>query len=248
MRVLNIISLIVPLTTIAWIIPQHVSAQQTADNAKNFYDELLPYGTWVDHAQHGYIWIPKVDPGFRPYATFGYWVFTNDGWTWLSYYPWGWATFHYGRWGNDVHIGWFWVPDNEWGPAWVIWKRSPGYYGWAPLSPGISVTVAFGNEYDEGNERWIFVKESYITRRNVSRYFLFRTGNDAIIENSTLILNVQNDKRRSVNGVTGPDRYDVERATRTTVYAVVVWETDQPGPIQRNGDLEIYRPVGQKKE
>jgi hypothetical protein len=27
------------------------------------------------------------------------------------------------------------VPDNEWGPAWVSWRTSPDYFGWAPLPP-----------------------------------------------------------------------------------------------------------------
>ena len=28
-------------------------------------------------------------PGFTPYSTNGYWVFTNEGWTWVSDYSWG---------------------------------------------------------------------------------------------------------------------------------------------------------------
>ncbi len=64
---------------------------------------------------------------------------TEYGWTWLSDYPWGWAPFHYGRWDFDNSFGWFWIPGNEWGPAWVTWRRANGYYGWAPMSPGINL-------------------------------------------------------------------------------------------------------------
>jgi len=43
---------------------------------------------------------------------------TDDGMTWVSDYNWGWAPFHYGRWDYNDSYGWFWIPDNEWGPAW----------------------------------------------------------------------------------------------------------------------------------
>ena len=47
----------------------------------------------------------------------------------------GWVAFHYGRWINTDAYGWAWVPGNEWGPAWVDWRRSDEYAGWAPLPP-----------------------------------------------------------------------------------------------------------------
>src|SRR3569833_588337 len=63
-----------------------------------FYDELSPYGSWIDYPDYGYVWAPAVDNDFRPYATNGSWVYSDYGWTWASGYDWGWATFHYGRW------------------------------------------------------------------------------------------------------------------------------------------------------
>ena len=66
---------------------------------QTFYDELLPYGEWIYTSEYGYVWRPYVDnqEGFRPYSSKGNWVYTDLGWTWVSDYRWGWATFHYGR-------------------------------------------------------------------------------------------------------------------------------------------------------
>ena len=100
---------------------------------QSFYDALSPYGQWIDNPQYGYVWMPNVGPDFKPYSSNGNWVYTDGGWTWASNYPWGWATFHYGRWFFEEGYGWMWIPGNEWAPAWVSWRQSPQYYGWAPL-------------------------------------------------------------------------------------------------------------------
>ena len=54
---------------------------------------------------------------------------------WVSNEPFGWATYHYGRWGFSNRVGWFWVPGNRWAPAWVAWRSSNDYLAWAPLPP-----------------------------------------------------------------------------------------------------------------
>ena len=106
---------------------------------QQFYDELSPYGEWVDDPDYGYIWVPDVEPDFQPYATNGRWVMTDYGNTWVSNYNWGWAPFHYGRWNYNNRFGWSWVPGYEWGPAWVNWRSGGGYYGWTPLGPGMKL-------------------------------------------------------------------------------------------------------------
>ena len=121
------------------IFPGEVSAQESYISYQVFYDQLSPYGQWVDFPSYGYVWLPNAGPDFYPYSSRGSWIMTDYGWTWLSDYSWGWAPFHYGRWDYDNFYGWYWVPDNVWGPAWVTWRRAPGYYGWAPLGPGMSV-------------------------------------------------------------------------------------------------------------
>src|ERR1700748_3135669 len=73
---------------------------------QEFYDDLQPYGTWVQDDTYGDVWIPDVDGDFSPYSTNGYWAQTDYGTTWVSDYPWGWATFHYGRGRYDDYYGW----------------------------------------------------------------------------------------------------------------------------------------------
>ena len=98
-----------------------------------YYNYLSPYGTWVDYAPYGYCWVPRnMGYRWRPYIE-GRWEWTDCGWTWISDYDWGWIPFHYGRWGWDNDIGWFWVPGSVWSPAWVVWRWSPSYFGWAPV-------------------------------------------------------------------------------------------------------------------
>ena len=112
------------------------AAQETID-IDTFYDELAPYGEWVWHPRYGYVWLPEdVSPRWRPY-TVGHWVSTDEyGWYWDSQEPFAWAVYHYGRWGYDQDYGWFWVPGDTWAPAWVQWRYSDDYVGWAPIGPG----------------------------------------------------------------------------------------------------------------
>ncbi|MEY2488644.1 MAG: hypothetical protein QOC70_586 [Verrucomicrobiota bacterium] len=102
-----------------------------------FYDNVGSDGSWVEVADYGYCWQPNVavsNSKWRPYSD-GYWVYTDVGWTWVSYEDFGWATYHYGRWTRLRDRGWFWVPGREWGPAWVSWRTGGDYVGWAPLPP-----------------------------------------------------------------------------------------------------------------
>ena len=93
------------------------SYNQSGGSAPDFYDELDPYGQWVQTPEYGTVWIPNAGPGFQPYATNGHWVITEYGNTWVSDYAWGWGPFHYGRWYQDRYRGWAWIPGRDWGPA-----------------------------------------------------------------------------------------------------------------------------------
>lgn len=159
-----------------------------------FYDELSPYGTWIDHPDYGYVWQPNVDPGFRPYATNGHWVYSNEGWTWASDYNWGWAPFHYGRWFYDDNAGWLWVPGHQWAPAWVTWGRSGDYYGWAPLGP-----EANPDNWTPPQNTWNFVPAQHVARPDVASYVVNNRTTDLtnITKNVTIINNVT-----KVNNVT----------------------------------------------
>ena len=221
--------------------PGPASAQQGFVDFQVFYDELSPFGQWVDYSNYGYVWIPDLGLGFTPYLSDGYWVLTDYGWTWISNYPWGWAPFHYGRWDFDDMYGWFWVPDYEWGPSWVIWRRAAGYYGWTPMRPGISINLAFANEYRD-IDRWNFVRDRDFGRNEIGRYSVNRRDNDMLIKNSTVINNTYVDNRRNVTYITGPGRDEVQSVTGRRITSVTVRDNDQPGEILNNNQLQIYRP------
>jgi len=231
------------LFTASLISPKQASAQQGDVSLQVFYDELSPYGEWVESSQYGYVWIPNVGSDFMPYSTAGQWVNTDYGWTWVSDYPWGWAPFHYGRWDHDNYYGWLWVPDYEWGPSWVTWRSANGYYGWQPMRPGISISLSFGNDYyNNYNDYWMFVSDRDFQRSNVSNYYVNQTNRDRIIRNSTVINNTYIDNSRNSTYVSGPARDDVQRNTGKRVSSVAIRENSKPGQTLQNGQLQIYRP------
>jgi hypothetical protein len=225
------------------IFTKQAAAQQPNVSFQVFYDQLSPFGQWVNNPNYGFVWIPDAEQDFFPYSTDGHWIMTDYGWTWISDFSWGWAPFHYGRWDYDNYYGWFWVPDNEWGPAWVIWRRSNGYYGWEPMHPGISISVSFGREYDRNNNHWRFVSDKYFDRSDVSHYYVNGTSRDRIIRNSTVINNTYVDNRRNVTYISGPKREDVQRYTGRKINQVTIQENDRPGQEMSNNKLNIYRPV-----
>ncbi len=136
-----------------------VSAE--AGSVDDFYDELAPYGEWVENDSYGLVWQPHrsvVGASFVPYSTSGHWQYTDSGWMFASEWKWGWAPFHYGRWYRDPYRGWCWVPGSVWAPAWVDWRFGGGYVGWAPLPPRHHRTV------------WVFASARDIHRPHIHRY------------------------------------------------------------------------------
>ncbi len=221
-----------------------VQAQSVSVSFSLFQKSLSPYGRWMNRGNYGQVWVPKVR-NFRPYETGGHWTYTDYGWTWVSDYNWGWAPFHYGRWNYETSIGWYWVPDYDWGPAWVAWRGGGDYYGWAPLSPGlnISVGVSFGNAipYD----RWVFAPHRYITSRYISRYYVPRTRNVTIIKNTTVVNNVT--VKNNVHIDAGPRRDEVERINHTKIKTYTVANSSRPGKsVVNNNTINVYRPVVNK--
>jgi hypothetical protein len=242
---LRVLALLLVWSSCTWMTPQSASAQVSV-SFQLFYDELSPYGRWVDYPNYGYVWIPNADPRFSPYATSGHWIYTNYGWAWVSDYPWGWAAFHYGRWDYNDQYGWLWIPGEEWGPAWVSWRRSPGYYGWAPLGPGISVSMAFGGGYQVPTERWVFVRDRDFGRPNINNYYVNRTSNVTILKTSTVIQTSLADDRRHETYIAGPDRNEVQKFSGRSVKPVAVAEYAKPGMKVSNDRFEIYRPRVQR--
>jgi len=222
--------------------PKQASAQPADVSFQVFYDQLSPYGQWINYQNYGYVWLPDVGSDFVPYSTAGHWIFTNDGWTWVSDYDWGWAPFHYGRWAFDNAYGWLWVPGEEWGPSWVNWRQADGYYGWSPMEPGITIVASFGRPYDSNNDHWMFVRDRDFERPDINRYYVNRTDHDRIIRNSTVIRTTNIDNTRHSTYVTGPARADLQRVTGRQIKPVAIRENSKPGQQLNNGQLQMYRP------
>jgi len=152
----------------------------------DFYQPLEPYGSWVDVGSYGRCWHPRdIGTDWQPY-TIGHWEWTDAGWYWVSDEPWGWACFHYGSWFDAPDIGWCWIPGTEWAPAWVTWRYSDDYIGWAPCGPGRAVLGA-----------------SFFTFCDVHRFQdHFRGRRDFVVNNTTIINRtrvVNNFSRRTVD-------------------------------------------------
>ena len=212
-------------------------------NYQNFYDELSPYGQWMNDPQYGYVWTPNVGSDFRPYYSNGYWMMTDYGNMWMSNYNWGWAPFHYGRWTLSNNYGWIWIPGNEWGPAWVTWRQGGGNYGWAPMGPGININISFGSGYNVPNPWWTFIPCGNIYSRNFQRYYSPRQTVN-IINNTTIINNTYVDARARTTYVAGPRRTDVEAATRQKVTVYNVGNRSRVGAPSVSGrTVSVYRPA-----
>ena len=179
-----------------------VSVGVTIHSESDFYEPLTPQGEWVVVGSYGRCWRPHgVEVGWRPYCN-GSWQRTDAGWYWVSDEPWGWATYHYGRWDMDAEFGWFWVPQTVWAPAWVSWHEGGGYIGWAPLSPSGRVEVNIISP------RVVFVEE---------RRFLEPIRPTTVIVNNTTIIN-----KTVINK--GPDTVIIEKASGRKIQAAPVRE------------------------
>ncbi len=203
----------------------------------DFYDDLAPHGQWVQTAEYGMVWIPNAGPDFQPYASNGHWIVTEYGNTWVSDYAWGWAPFHYGRWYQDRYRGWAWIPGRDWGPAWVSWRSGGGYYGWAPLGPGINLNVTINMPASY----WVFVPQIYITSPRLYSYCVPRHRVVNVYQNTTIINNVYRVNNRAY--AYGPRRDEIEYVTRRSVPVYRIENSGRPGRDEiRNNSVGIYRP------
>jgi hypothetical protein len=208
---------------------------------QSFYDQLSPYGNWINYPGYGYVWMPNAGPDFRPYASNGNWIYTDAGWTWASNYSWGWAPFHYGRWFYENGYGWIWVPGNEWAPAWVSWRSGGDYYGWAPLGPRISVDVALSS-YNPPDNYWNFVPSRYMGNPGWHNYYVNENRNVTIIHQTTIINNYSGTNRGRWAYAPGPDPNEVRRVSGNNFTQVQIREANTPGERISGSQYVIYHP------
>ena len=219
---------------------QIAKAQYDDVSLQTFYDELSPYGTWINDPEYGYVWRPDVDQAeFRPYYSNGRWAMTEYGNTWVSNYNWGWAPFHYGRWIYNRYNNWVWIPDTVWGPAWVDWRSGGGYYGWAPMGPSINININIGRRYSIPDFCWNFIPSAHIYYNSYPRYYSGR--NRVYIQNTVIINNTYVRNNRTY--YSGPRIDDVRRATNQNVTVYNVSRTSRSGGSRiENNTVNVYAP------
>jgi len=230
-------------------------------NVSFFYESMSPYGSWVTVGDT-YMFRPTVavaDRSWRPYATRGHWVLTDQGWAWQSDYSWGWAAFHYGRWAFDPTYGWVWAPDTVWGPAWVSWRTCDTHYGWAPLPPaarfeagvgfhfgGKHVSVDFNFGLSERD--YFFVPADRFAEPVLTTYAVPQTQVTNIYNNTTVIQNnITYNDNRIINR--GPAVEHVRAATKRDIQPVRIADAQVKAgePIRGNrlsaDTMTVYRPT-----
>ncbi len=228
-----------------WTAPREEGYVDTAV----FYDRLSPYGNWT-WLQGQYVWVPSwVDQSWRPY-TRGRWVYTDRGWTWVSNEPFGWATYHYGRWGFSKRVGWFWVPGRRWAPAWVSWRSSDDYLAWAPLPPaadeGASINVT--DDTPVPDYYWQVVPSHEFQSDDLSqRIVRDRDRSRPIIERAQPLGNVT-----VINNVIVNNNVTVNYVEEKTQQKVVIRRIER-GNDPKDGSrveadaVEIFQPAAEEK-
>lgn len=213
-----------------------------------FYTALDPHGEWILVDRGLYAWRPAgVMAGWRPY-TVGRWMWTRYGWYWVSAEPWGWATYHYGRWYYDEFHGWVWLPGREWAPAWVEWRTGGDVIGWAPLPPyahfSITIGISFSTRWVTPYDWWTFVDCRHMTAPSVHRYAYRTRYNERYVGRTRSVGSVRYHEGAIRSG--GPERIDVERRGRVRVPDADIVESRGPGErVERAGGgrrVEVYRP------
>ena len=221
-----------------------------------FYTKLESYGDWIETGDYGYVFHPREaesSRNWRPYTN-GRWVYTDAGWTWISEESFGWATYHYGRWTRLRGIGWVWVPGNEWAPAWVSWRKSNDYVGWAPLPPEARFDQRSGihnwadSYYDLGPDQYAFVPTREFGSHRIESTVVPSQQNVTIINNTVNVTNITYTNTTIVNE--GPSfdeirsesrepvqRYRLERNVNVDVSA------GPPRPEMRGETVVIAAPV-----
>ena len=236
--------------------PRPVSGAGPTSGYSTFYTKLEPYGGWIETSDYGYVWQPRETESsrsWRPYTN-GRWVYTDAGCTWISEEPFGWATYHYGRWTRLRGIGWVWVPGNQWAPAWVSWRKGNDYVGWAPLPPEARFDQHTGihnwsdNYYDIGPDQYCFVATREFGAQRAESTILPPERNVTIVNQTTNVTNITYNNTTVVNE--GPNYDEVRTQSREPMQRFrlernlsVDVNVEAPRPLVRGDTVFVAAPV-----
>src|SRR5438552_9681942 len=233
-----------------------VSGAGPTSGYSTFYNKLESYGDWIETGDYGYVFHPRQaesSRSWRPYTN-GRWVYTDAGWTWISEGPFGWATYHYGRWTRLRGIGWVWVPGNQWAPAWVSWRKSNDYVDWAPLPPEAQFDQHTGihnwsdSYYDIGPDQYCFVPTREFGAQRIESTLVPPERNVTIVNQTTNVTNITYNNTTVVNQ--GPN-YDQLRARSQQPIArlrlerrtALNIETENSRPVFKGEVVEMAAPT-----
>jgi hypothetical protein len=233
-----------------------VSGARPTSGYSTFYTKLEPHGAWLETSDYGYVWQPREaesSRSWRPYTN-GRWVYTDAGWTWISQEPFGWATYHYGRWTRLRGIGWVWVPGNQWAPAWVSWRKSNDYVGWAPLPPEARFDQRTGihnwsdNYYDIGPDQYCFVPTREFGAQRIESTIVPPERNVTIVNQTTNVTNITYNNTTVVNE--GPNYDEIRTQSREPMQRLhlernvsVDVNVEAPRPLVQGETVIVAAPV-----
>jgi probable HAF family extracellular repeat protein len=240
----------VPLAQAQPPVQPEAQPEGTGDDYTVFYSGLSSDGDWVEAGDYGYVFCPHVAKGdWAPYRD-GHWVWTDRGWFWYSNEHFGWATYHYGRWVRIAGQGWCWVPGNEWAPAWVSWRQSNDYVGWAPLPPdaGLSVNVGISgwadSYYGIGPAAYTFINFKSWNQPSYLRVVAPPAENVQIIRQTTNITNIR--VQNMVINNFGPKVEAVGQWTNQKIVSTkIVFNSNRQagyGATMRGSELQVVAP------
>lgn len=145
-------------------VPELIQPEAAAPEAlaPEIRDTLSRFGTFVVDQTYGEVWMPTVTPkGWHPYPPCR-WIKAKR---WGLYYDdrteWGRIVHHFGRWIHNGERGWMWVPGTTFSPAWVVWRSSPAWTGWAPLPP-IGPDDSAAADAMAGSDSWLFQESALL--------------------------------------------------------------------------------------
>jgi hypothetical protein len=159
---------------------------------------------------------------------------------WVSDEPFGWATYHYGRWGHDKDLGWFWVPDKHWAPAWVYWRRSRGHVAWAPLPPSGNGTEVSANINCCAipSDRWTAVPIDDFLSTDLSKVVVH-----GVLRGAKPLGTVNVEDRILVNKALSVASLEADTGSSIPVYEVRRIEAPDRAAASQDNPIVVFSPV-----
>ncbi len=230
------------------------SNRETSSSYDTFYRKLEPYGAWRETDDYGFVWQPRQAQSrdWRPYTN-GRWAYTDAGWTWVSEEPFGWATYHYGRWTRLRNVGWVWVPGEEWAPAWVSWRKGDQNVGWAPLPPEARFDRKTGikkwadSYYDISADEYVFIPNEDIGSERLERDIIPVERNVSIVNQTSNVTDITYNNTTVVNE--GPNFDELRGRSHRPIERMRlerqsnIEQNGEPRAVVRGGILSMVAPA-----